>query len=41
MLIPWATSGLLGFKGTRETRNGLEQDDMVALKLPSGEQSQV
>lgn len=28
---------VLCFKGTRETREGLEQDDRVALKLPSGD----
>lgn len=32
---------VLCFKGTRETREGLEQDDRVALKLPSGDWIQV
>lgn len=31
---------VLYFKGTRETWEGLEQDDRVALKLPSGERIQ-
>lgn len=39
--ILWTTSRILCFRGTRETRKGLEQGDRIALKLPPGERIHV